>query len=90
MSKYKVVHKPEDRRFEVWEDGAVAYAEYYLHDGALDILHTIVPYRLEGRGIGSALVKGAYDWAREEDLEPAATCRFAYLWLRRHPEYSEK
>lgn len=85
---YKVIHKPEERRFEVWEDGAVGYVEYYLHDGALDILHTIVPYRLEGRGIGSALVKGAYDWARSEGLEAAATCRFAYLWLKRHPEYN--
>ncbi len=87
MSKYKVIHKPEDRRFEVWEDGLVGYVEYYLHDGALDILHTIVPYKLEGRGIGSALVKAAYEWAREEGLDSAATCRFAHIWLSRHPEY---
>lgn len=88
MKEYKVIHKPEDRRFEVWEDGAVGYVEYCLHDDALDILHTIVPYRLEGRGVGSALVKGAYDWARSERLGFAATCRFAVAWLRRHPEYN--
>ncbi len=88
MSKYKVIHKPEDRRFEVWEDGLVGYVEYYLHDGAIDILHTIVPYQLEGRGIGSALVKAAYEWAREEGLDCAATCRFAHIWLSRHPEFN--
>jgi predicted GNAT family acetyltransferase len=88
MNQYKVIHKQADRRFEILEDGAVSYVEYYLHDGALDILHTIVPYRLEGRGIGSALVKAAYDWARSEGLQSAATCRFAVAWLRRHPEYS--
>ncbi len=87
MSEYKIIHRPEDRRFEISHDGATAYVEYYLHDGALDILHTIVPTRLEGRGIGSALVKAAYDWARSEGLAPAATCRFAYVWLQRHPEY---
>ncbi len=88
MSEYKTIHKPGERRFEVWEDGSVAYVEYFLHDGALDILHTIVPYKLEGRGIGSALVKAAYDWARDEGLECAATCRFADVWLRRNPEYN--
>ncbi len=87
MSEYKVIHKPSSRRFEVLEQGSVAYVEYYIHDGALDILHTIVPYRLEGRGVGSALVKAAYDWARSEGLGLAATCHFAHLWLKRHPDY---
>ena len=88
MENYKATHKPDGRRFEVWEDGLVGYVEYYLHDGALDIVHTIVPYKLEGRGIGSALVRAAYEWARSEGLECAATCRFAHVWLRRHPEFS--
>jgi predicted GNAT family acetyltransferase len=87
MSDYKVIHKPESNRFEIHEDGRVAYVEYYIHDGALDILHTIVPMSLENRGIGSALVKGAYDWAQTEGLEPMATCYFAAAWLKRHPEY---
>ncbi len=87
MSDYKILHKPADRRFEIWEDGLVSYVEYYLHDGSLDIIHTIVSPRLEGRGIGSALVRAAYDWARTEGLGSAATCRFADVWLRRHPEY---
>jgi predicted GNAT family acetyltransferase len=43
MNQYKVIHKQADRRFEILEDGAVSYVEYYLHDGALDIRHTIVP-----------------------------------------------
>jgi predicted GNAT family acetyltransferase len=88
MSEYKVIHKPEDRRFEVWEEGTIAHVEYYLHDGAVDIIHTIVPSRLEGRGIGAALVKATYDWARAEGLDLAATCSFAVAWLHRHPEYN--
>jgi predicted GNAT family acetyltransferase len=87
MKNYNVIHKPDDRRFEIWEDGALGYVEYYVHDGGLDILHTIVSPRLEGRGVGSALVKGAYDWARTEGLKPLATCRFAVAWLHRHPDY---
>jgi predicted GNAT family acetyltransferase len=86
MKDFEVIHKPADGRFEVWKDGSVAYVEYDVHDGALDIMHTIVPFNLEGRGVGSALVEAAYEWGRGEGLVPVATCRFAHVWLQRHPE----
>ena len=85
MNSHETIHRPDSHRFEIHEDGLVAYVEYYIHDGAIDILHTIVPIRLENRGIGSALVRAAYDWGRSEGLAPAATCSFADAWLRRHP-----
>lgn len=87
MAQYNVIHKPESSRFEIHEEGKVAYVEYYIHDGFLDILHTIVPMSLESRGIGSALVKAAYDWALVEGLNPMGTCSFAAAWLKRHPDY---
>ncbi len=85
---YKTVHRPDERRFEIHEEGGIAYVEYYIHDGKIDIVHTIVPMHLENRGIGSALVRAAYDWGEAEGLGPAATCQFAHIWLRRHPEYA--
>ena len=39
------------------------------------------------RGIASALVKAAYDYARCKCLKPVATCSYAVIWLQRHPEY---
>lgn len=88
MSDHKTIHKPGERRFEIHEEGGVAYAEYHIHDGAIDIVHTIVPMQLENRGIGSALVRAAYDWGRSEGLRPMGACHFAHIWLRRHPEYN--
>lgn len=90
MKDYKIIHQPEDGRFEIHEEGYVAYVEYYIHDGGLDIIHTIVPMALENRGIGSTLVRSAYDWAQAEGLKPMATCHFAITWLRRHPEYENQ
>ncbi len=84
---YKVIHSPNRSRFEICEDGHTAYAEYYAHDGYVDILHTIVPRHMENKGIGSALVKATYDWARTEGHNCKGTCSFAGAWLRRHPEY---
>ncbi|MDR2891312.1 MAG: N-acetyltransferase [Alistipes sp.] len=88
MSEFKITHSPEGRRFEIWDGNSAGYVEYEIHDGGLDILHTVVPFHMEGKGVGSALVKAAYDWARTEGLSPVATCRFARIWLERNPAYS--
>ena len=44
----------------------------------------------KGRGIAAALVKAAYDYALDHDLLPAATCRYATVWLDRNPQYKDK
>ncbi|MFR3100756.1 MAG: GNAT family N-acetyltransferase, partial [Parabacteroides distasonis] len=54
---------------------------------ALDIIHTIVPKNLEGRGIAATLVETAYKYAKEQGLRPLATCSYAVVWLKRHPEF---
>ena len=86
--EYTVNHYPEKHRFEVVEDGLTAYVEYRLRGDALDIIHTIVPKNLEGRGIAATLVETAYKYAKEQGLRPLATCSYAVVWLKRHPEFS--
>lgn len=83
----EITHRPERKRFETELDGVTAYVEYRLTDGALDIVHTIVPPAIGGRGVAAALVKRAYDYARENRMKPLATCSYAVVWLQRHPEY---
>lgn len=83
----EITHRPERKRFETELDGVTAYVEYRLTDGALDIVHTIVPPAIGGRGVAAALVKKAYDYARENRMKPLATCSYAVVWLQRHPEY---
>ena len=73
--------------FETIIEGKTAYVSYQIENRTLDIRHTIVPKELEGRGIASALVKEAYDYALAHHLKPVATCSYAVAWLKRHPEY---
>ena len=82
---YEVKHRPERNRFELEKDGMTAFGEYEVEDGALDIMHTIVPPPLEGQGIAAALVEAAYKYAARQGLQPKATCSYAVAWLRRHP-----
>ncbi|HKS86554.1 MAG TPA: GNAT family N-acetyltransferase [Pseudolabrys sp.] len=76
-------------RFELDADGHVAFSNYKRGDGLLTILHTEVPKALEGRGIGSALIKGVLDTARAQGLKVNAVCPFARAYVERHPEYAD-
>lgn len=84
--EYIINHLPERHLFTTEVDGYTAYVEYRLDSSSLDILHTVVPPPIEGRGIAAALVKKTYEYAAEQGLKPKATCWYAAKWLERHPE----
>lgn len=86
---YQITHFPDRKHFEIKLEGETAFVEYRLMNGRLDIIHTIVPPPLEGRGIAAALVKYAYDYAMDMGLKPLATCSYAVAWLQRHPAYTQ-
>lgn len=72
------IHLDARRRlFEIRIDGAVAHLEYREEDGVLNILHTIVPSALGGRGYGAALVDAAVAHAAEAGLRVASECWYA-------------
>jgi predicted GNAT family acetyltransferase len=79
----------ERNRFELDADGHIAFSNYKRADGVLTILHTEVPKALEGRGIGSALIRGVLDTARRQELKVIAVCPFAKSYIERHPEYAD-
>lgn len=85
----EITHLPDRHLFQVTVDGVTAHLEYAVGEDRLVVLHTIVPPAIGGRGIAAELVKTAYDYARTQGLQPAATCSYALLWLQRHPDYAE-
>jgi predicted GNAT family acetyltransferase len=84
-----VEHHPERSRFEARIEGKIAYLEYVRIGSSLILSHTEVPQELEGRGIGSALVKEGLEYVRSNDLTAAPICPFVRAYIRRHPEYKE-
>lgn len=90
MEKDKAVtNNKRERRFEMpLEGGASAFIQYEeAGEGVLALAHTEVPEEYEGQGIGSALVKGAFEILRAEGLKIVPTCPFVAAYVRRHPEY---
>ncbi len=84
------VREVTDRqRYEAVVDGQVAgFVTYDLDDTTIDFLHTQADDAFDGRGVGSALARGALEGARERGLRVVATCPFIRAYLARHPEYA--
>ncbi|HVA32069.1 MAG TPA: GNAT family N-acetyltransferase [Gaiellaceae bacterium] len=88
--KTRVDDNPEELRYELWTDGALAgFISYTLGDGEITLVHTEVEPALEGRGLGSALVAGALDDVRARGLKLRSLCPFVVAYLRRHPELAD-
>ncbi|MGP0093528.1 MAG: GNAT family N-acetyltransferase [Xanthobacteraceae bacterium] len=76
-------------RFELDADGHVAVAYYQLSPGVITFTHTEVPAELSGRGIGSALARGALDQVRAQGLKVVAQCPFIGAFIGKHSEYGD-
>jgi predicted GNAT family acetyltransferase len=76
-------------RFELDGEGYTAISNYRLAPGVITFTHTEVPKELEGRGIGSALVRGALEAARAEGLKVSPRCSFVAHYIASHPEFQD-
>ena len=86
----KITHNDEANRFEATVDDLTSYISYQEQgDDTLIYDHTVVPKALEGRGIGSALVKNALDYAHATNKTVVPQCSFVAAYIKRHPKYQD-
>jgi predicted GNAT family acetyltransferase len=85
-----IADNPEEQRYELRLDGAVAgFAQYRLRPGLIAFTHTEIDDALEGRGLAGRLISFALDDARERELAVLPFCPFVNAYVQRHPEYVE-
>jgi len=83
-----VVDVPERGRFEIREGNRVlGLASYHVDDGVMTLPHTEVDPAVGGRGLGTALVAGVLDAARERGLHVLPYCSFVRRYIQQHPDY---
>ena len=87
---FDVAKNEAKRRYETTVDGFTAELTYRLRDDRLVLTHTGVPPAIEGRGVGSALVRAAVEDAVERNLTIVPLCSFVEAWLQRHPGHQAK
>lgn len=89
QNSLNITHNEQGQRFETTIDGQTGYISYQDKGDALVYDHTIVPKELGGRGVGTALVKHALHYARENDKKVVPQCSFVSSYINKHPEYQD-
>lgn len=74
-------------RFEMNAQGQTCFIDYRRNGSVVSMTHAEVPPELEGRGLGSALTKGALDLVRARNETVVPVCPFIAVYIQRHPEY---
>jgi predicted GNAT family acetyltransferase len=83
----QVEHEMNAQRFVLRRDKGEAELTYARpSDDVLDLQHTFVPPPLRGQGLADALVRHAWEHAREHDLKIKPTCPYVRAWLAKHPQ----
>lgn len=84
---YTLVNNEAAKQYEFDVDGKIAKIEYIRTTDKIFLTHTEVPTTLEGKGIGSALVKAVLEDVKERDLTLVPLCPFVAAYIKRHPEW---
>ena len=77
--------------FYIEEQGTrVAEVGYtWRGNDVMSVDHTEVSEQLEGKGVGSELMKHLVAYARENGIKLNLNCSFAQTAFKRHPEWSD-
>lgn len=84
-----VVNNEARNRFELEENGELAFANYRRSGDVFTIPHVEAAMALRGKGSASRLMEGIVAIARENHYKIHPTCSYAMAWFRRHPEQSD-
>jgi uncharacterized protein len=79
----------EKQRFELVEQGHLAFAEYRMEGEVIVFTHTIVPSALQGMGVGSKLIRAALEDARARGLKVRPDCQFVAAYIAKHREWQD-
>ena len=74
-------------QFEMVTDGILSRIEYKIMGNKIFLTHTEVPHELEGKGVGSKIVKAALEEVESRGLKLIPLCPFVASYIKRHPEW---
>lgn len=89
MADPEIRDNPDRHQYELPVEREIAVVTYNLSPPNLMITETLVPQRLEGRGIASRLAKHVIEDARKRELLILPVCPFFAAYFQKHPELAD-
>lgn len=86
---YTLIDNKDKKQFEFHIGEIVPRIEYIKVENKIYLTHTEVPKELEGKGVGSKLVKQTLQWVTKMDLTLIPLCPFVAMYIKRHPEWKK-
>ena len=84
-----MIDNKDKNRFELEENGLLAWADYRIRDGKYLLPHVEAEPPLRGTGAAGRLMQAIVDHARAGQLVLEPRCYYARIWFQRHPEASD-
>jgi predicted GNAT family acetyltransferase len=84
-----VIDNTAERRFELLENGRLAFADYRREGGRLVVPHVEAHPELRGTGAAGRLMEGMLAQARAEGLTVVPLCGYAAAYMRRHKQHHD-
>lgn len=84
-----IVDNTSAGRFEMTVGPATAFIVYRPGKDGLQLIHAEVPTELEGRGVGSELVKRTFALLRARGQKARPVCSFIRAYAGRHSEFAD-
>jgi predicted GNAT family acetyltransferase len=84
-----IVDNAAHERFELSEDGHLAFASYRRTPGTLTIPYVESAPELRGKGTAGRLMEGIVARARAEGAKVIPICGYAVSLFRRHPDAAD-
>ena len=89
MSMSSLQNNASRSRYELEEDGHVAYADYRLDGERLYIDYVFSPPPLRGAGTAGRLMAALSEDARSRGLKITPICGYAAAWLARSKDFRD-
>lgn len=83
----KITRNDEAKEYQAEFERRKIYIEFIAAKGRIYLVHTEVPKGLEGKGLGSAIVKGTLELIEANGDALFPLCPFVASYIRRHPEW---
>jgi predicted GNAT family acetyltransferase len=90
MQPFTIINNQQRQQFQTTVDGETAFLEYRVHEGMVVLMHTEVPEKLGGKGIGTALAAYGFEYAKTQGLPVKIYCPFVLTYAKRHPELKDQ